>query len=622
MTAEREHKSPMLDRRVVSDRYEIRDLVARGGMARVYRSRDRLLGRTVAVKILNPEFAADLNFVQRFRREAQAAASLSHPSIVAVYDSDRDGDTYYIVMEFVDGKSLRDLLKSGGRLHYRRAAEIASDIALALEAAHRKGVVHRDVKPGNIMLTRTGEVKVTDFGIARAIGTGEALTQAGSVIGTASYLSPEQADGRAVDARSDVYSLGVVLYEMLTGEPPFKADSPLALALKHVAEAPTPPSEICDDIPPSIEAITLKALSKRPENRYQSALEMHEDLTRALQGRGVHALPRPDAPLEEEEQAAGTARDSRKAWAFSFVVAALLALLVYGLYLLGSTLGVFGGRSTVLVPNVVGKTFDPGVKQQLEGAGLRVVASYRPSTLEETGKVLAQDPVGGSLIPPGAAVRLVVGEGPGAAAIPDVLGKTRSEAEGILQAAGFKVGSVVEQTDPEADQGTVLAQDPKPGSQVTRGTAVNLVISAGPEKVTVPDVIGTLRSQAVRLIRAAGLEVGATSQEPSDEEAGVVIRQVPAAGTSVTKGSAVDLVVSAGPPPKKIPSVLGSDVSTATDKLSSEGFRVALQYCYTPDPGRAAKVVSQSPPEGSEATEGTTVTLTVAQSSDASGTPC
>jgi beta-lactam-binding protein with PASTA domain/predicted Ser/Thr protein kinase len=617
-------KSSMLERQIVSNRYEIRDLIARGGMARVFRARDRLLGRTVALKVLNPEFASDPNFVERFRREAQAAASLTHPNIVAVYDCDRDGDTHYIAMEFVDGRTLRDLLKSGGRLHYRRAAEIAADIALALEAAHRKGVVHRDVKPGNIMLTRTGEVKVTDFGIARAIGTGEALTQAGAVLGTASYLSPEQADGRAVDPRSDVYSLGVVLYEMLTGKPPFEADSPLALALKHVNEAPTPPSEICEDIPASMEAITLKALSKRPDMRYQSALEMKEDLDRALQGRRVQAvpeLPEPDTGHDESSLAEAEHR-SKKPWAFVFIVGVLLALLIYGLYLLGSALGVFGGTKAVAVPNVIGKTFDPGAKQQLEGMGFKVVPSYRPSTLEETGRVLAQDPVGGSMVPPSSEVRLVIGEGPGTAAIPDVVGKARAEAEELIKTAGFKVGTVEEKADAEVEQGRVISQDPKPGSRVTRGTAVNLVVSAGPEKVTVPDVVGTSRLQAARLIRAAGLEVGTTSEEPSDKEAGIVIRQNPAAGSPVAKGSAVDLVVSSGPPAKKVPSVVGLDVPTATDKLSSEGFRVASRSCYTTDPTKVAKVSSQSPPAESEAEEGTTVTLVVAQSADPTAPPC
>lgn len=614
----------MLDQRVISNRYEILDLVARGGMARVYRARDRLLVRTVAVKVLNPEFAADPNFVERFRREAQAAASLTHPNIVAVYDWDHDGDTYYIVMEFVEGRTLRDLLKSGGRLHYRRAAEIASDIALALEAAHRKGVVHRDVKPGNIMLTRAGEVKVADFGIARAIGTDEALTQAGSVLGTASYLSPEQADGRSVDARSDVYSLGVVLYEMLTGEPPFKADSPLALALKHVNEAPKPPSDLCDDIPASVEAITLKALAKRPETRYQSALEMHEDLARALQGSRVHAIGEIEEVLEagtpEPEEA--VRRRSKGPWAFVVVVGILLALLVYGLYLLGSALGVVGAPRTVPVPNVIGKTFDPGARQQLEGMGFRVVAGYRPSTLEETGKVLAQDPVGGSAIPPGSEVRVIVGEGPGTAAIPDVVGKSRTEAEGILQAAGFKVGSVSEKPDPEAAEGTIVSQDPKPGSRVTRGTAVNLVVSAGPEKIAVPDVVGTSRSQAARLIRAAGLEVGTASEEPSEKPAGQVIRQNPAAGSQVAKGSAVDIVVSLGPPPKIVPSVVGNDLPTATDRLSAEGFKVTSQSCYSPNPTQTGKVVSQTPPAGSKVEDGSTVTVVIAQSGDPTATPC
>ncbi len=613
----------MSDPQLISGRYRIHGLLARGGMARVFRATDELLGRKVAVKVLNPEFASDPSFVERFRREARAAASLSHPNIVAVYDWGREGDTYYIVMEFVDGKTLRELLREGGRLHYRRAAEIASEIALALDAAHRQGVIHRDIKPGNVMIARAGEVKVTDFGIARATGTAEALTQAGSVLGTASYLSPEQADGRPTDARSDVYSLGVVLYEMLTGEPPFKAESPVALALKHVEEPPVPPSEICNDIPISMEAITLKALAKRPANRYQSALEMHEDLARVLQGRRAHAVSEfADGIDHESAETHHTAASKRRAGAFVAVVALLLGLLVYGLYLLGTTLGVFGSPRTVAVPNVVGQTFDPGARQQLESMGFKVVPSYRPSTLEERGRVLAQDPVGGSQVQPGSEVRLIVGEGPGTAAVPDVVGKTREEAETILQEAGFKVGSVEERTDPGAAEGVVLAQDPKAGSQVTKGTAVNLVVSSGPEKVNVPDLIGTSREQAGRLLRAAGLELGKTSSEPSEKEAGVVLRQNPPAGTRVAKGSAVDIVVSSGPPAKKVPSVVGLDLAAATDRLSAEGFVSSSQVCSTTDPSQAGKVVAQSPSAGTEAQEGSTVKLTVAQTTAPGAPPC
>ena len=405
---------------VYSDRYEILRQVARGGMAEVYLARDQLLDRRVALKVLFPELSIDRSFVERFRREAQSAANLSHPNIVSVYDWGEEDDTYFIVMEYIDGKPLSALLRAQGPLLADRAASIGADVAAALAFAHRNGVVHRDVKPGNVLLDGNDHVKVTDFGIARAANTKENLTQTGAVMGTATYFSPEQAQGYGVDPRSDVYSLGVVLYEMVTGRPPFAGDNPLTIAYKHVREAPVPPRQVNPAIPAAFEAIILQAMAKDPDDRYGTADELRADLVRYQQGRPVMANPVTWAEPEPEPAATMVQPASRdrtvvnrtrvatgpapgppppegpnRTGTYVILLFAMLAALVLLLFLLGRTLGIFGDETStepVTVPNVKGEQADDA-ERILENLGF-TVERLEEENEAEAGVVFDQEPEG------------------------------------------------------------------------------------------------------------------------------------------------------------------------------------------------------------------------------------
>ncbi|HYX44379.1 MAG TPA: Stk1 family PASTA domain-containing Ser/Thr kinase, partial [Acidimicrobiales bacterium] len=420
---------------VFTGRYQIVRHLARGGMAEVYLARDLLLDRPVALKVLFPEFSTDPSFVERFRREARAAANLNHPNIVSVYDWGEEGGTYFIVMEYVEGPTLRDVIRGEGPLFANRAAEIGAEIAAALEFAHRRGVIHRDVKPGNVLIS--GMVKVTDFGIARAGDPQESLTQTGAVMGTASYFSPEQAQGLPIDNRSDVYSLGVVLYEMVAGRPPFTGDSPVAIAYQHVREQPVPPSEHNPDVPPAFEAIVMKALAKNRADRYESAEALRADLLRFAQGRpvtaegampatgaaalagagaaaaatnvmgavggdGTRVMSRQTEVVAEEEPERPPSRTST----YIVILAVLLAVLAGLLFLLARELGV-GGAKDVVVPAVVGDTQQVATRK-LRDVGLKASITAQPNSANPPGQVLAQDPTGGARVRRGGTVRLTV----------------------------------------------------------------------------------------------------------------------------------------------------------------------------------------------------------------------
>ena len=570
---------PDQDKRVFNARYELHRRIARGGMADVFLARDSLLDRPVAVKVLFPEFATDPTFVQRFRREAQAAANLSHPNIVSVYDWGEEGGTYFIVMEYVEGPSLAQLIRDEGRIEPERAADITADVAAALGFAHRNGVVHRDVKPGNVIISPNGQVKVADFGIARAVSTQENLTQAGTVMGTATYFSPEQARGEAVDPRSDVYSLGVVLYEMLTGRPPFTGDSPVAVAYKHVQETPQPPRARNPRIPGALEAIVLQAMAKDTAERYASAEDLRSDLGRFRQGSPVSAQTVAAAPLAAEPTravaaplldpgatraipaaaAAGTGATQvlsrqeehyldepprRTNTAFIVVLVVMLALLAGLLILLATRLGVTDGGGEVAVPNVEGQLQDRA-RTILEDAGLEVSLRSEENPDVPEGEVFAQDPPAGTVVQEGDTVTITASSGATPVAVPRVVGLRELEADGRLDAVGLVGDFRPEQSD-DVPAGIVISQDPAEGDMVAPGSTVVVRVSSGPDTVPVPPVVNLSQADATNLLTRAGFRTE-VRQQNADLPAGTVVATQPGPGTEAPEGSTVVIVVSTGP---------------------------------------------------------------------------
>jgi len=551
--------------RRLGGRYQLGAVIGHGGMAEVHRGRDVRLGRDVAIKLLRADLARDPSFHTRFRREAQSAASLNHPAIVAVYDTgeERVDDTVspYIVMEYVEGRTLRQVLAEEGRMLPQRALEISAQICAALEQAHRAGIVHRDIKPGNVMLTPTGEVKVMDFGIARAVtGTSATMTQTAAVIGTAHYLSPEQARGEHVDARSDIYSTGCLLYELLTGAPPFTGDTPVAVAYQHVREDPIPPSQLESDVTPAIDAIVFKAMAKNPANRYQTAAEMRADLERALAGRPVEATPvltqdtttvlAPPATTVLVRQPPQRRRG--RSVAYLLLGLAAVAVFVIALLLAGNLLKTNGGD--VNTPDIVGLSLNDA-RSALAAKGLsvgKVTQSYDNTGKYAVGEVISQDPAADILLSKGQRVDVVVSLGIHMVQVPNnLVGLTQDEAKRVLQADGLKVSQLIPRSSNQPS-GQVLDTNPVAGTQVPIGSGVQLIVSNG--KVQVPNVVGKTVAQATQILEQAGFQPPILKPDTSPDTAHVV-SQNPAAGAFADYGSSVTLQTDApSPSPSNSPS--------------------------------------------------------------------
>ena len=578
--------------RMLGDRYEIGAVIGRGGMAEVHEGRDLRLGRRVAIKILRPDLAKDPSFQARFRREAQSAASLNHPNIVAVYDTGQDtlspeGDNGepavvvpYIVMEFVDGMTLRQIVASGRRLLPERALEITAGILSALDYAHRHGIVHRDIKPANVMLTRTGDVKVMDFGIARAINdVSSTMTSASAVMGTAQYLSPEQARGEVVDARSDLYSTGVVLFELLTGRAPFTGDSAVAIAYQHVSEMPAIPSTIDPGVSPEIDAVVMRALAKRADDRYQSASDFRADVERAIAGSPVTAaIPTIVAdqtammtPIDasgintENRKVSSNSRKGRSSgvfWILSLIAigAAIIGAVVIGRFLIGSD-----GGNVVTVPSLDGLTIEQAAETLAEYE-LRIGAQTPEISERPEGTIIAQQPAAGEGIEQGQAVNVTVSTGREQSTVPQLVGLTTlDDVRVALSDFGLVLGAITE-SDSNQPGGYVLEQNPGEGTQVAAGSSVDIVVSSG--LVEVPNVTGATEAQARSDLAQAGFEVQVVEQESSISSPGQVLAQSPQPGTQLARGSLVTITVAIAAPvptPTPIPTPTDIPVPTPTD---------------------------------------------------------
>jgi beta-lactam-binding protein with PASTA domain/predicted Ser/Thr protein kinase len=658
---------------VINDRYEVHKRIGRGGMADVFSARDLLLDRQVAMKVLFPQFATDENFVERFRREAQSAANLSHPNIVSVYDWGKFEGTYFIAMEEVQGRTLADILKANKQLTAKQAAEIASEVAAALGFAHDGGVAHRDIKPANILIGSNGQVKVADFGIARAMNapTEANLTQVGSVMGTATYFSPEQAQGAQPDPRSDLYSLGIVMYEMVSGRPPFTGENPVSIAYKQVHDAPQPLVQLVADVPRAFEAIVAKLLAKDPKLRYPSASALRDDLRRFRNDEPVQALsaaasaqgvvmrggngataaavgatainpslppgvapvqPRaggvPQAGMYEAGYPPGASPDaayydsdgSRTGWYALAAFVALIALVVGGVLLfqsLSTEAPLTAEPQQVTLADYANRP-RADVVAELDGLGLAFKTQAEENGDFAIDFVIRTEPAAGTVMIEGQEVVVFFNPDPQVGPIPNVVGISLEDARLTLEAAGFSIGTItVEQTD-QVGESTVLSMTPPAQTQAKTATVIDLVVAGPPEGVSVPGfLVGQTEQAALDVLQGEpyGFVVEVIRQSSATIGAGTVIELTPGAGSLIPRGGNIALTVSDGPEPVTVPPVAGQTEGRARNELTGRGLVVTVEYvdvaAGNPDDGR---VQSQSLEPGSLADPGTPITLVVGRS--------
>jgi serine/threonine-protein kinase len=626
---------------IIDGRYRVLSRLGSGGMADVYLAEDRLLGRQLAVKVLHHHFAEDQEFVERFRREASSAAGLSHPNIVGIFDRGEWNGTYYIAMEYVAGRSLKTVVREQGALDPAAAIDIVTQILRAARFAHKRGVIHRDLKPHNVIIDEEGRARVTDFGIAKAGASDMTLT--GSIMGTAQYLSPEQAQGHTVSGRSDLYAVGIILYELLTGAVPFDGETAVAIAFKQVSAEPPPPSQIQPGVPAPLDAVVLRALAKDPARRFADAEEFILALQQTRQGLSVgagtvvagvasgtailtaepYASPPYTAPggaalpesgalllapaggLDGENGGGGRSDQAdRRRW----LLWGSALLLIAALVVLGLLLASSGGKVTV--PNVVGQT-EATALVRLRGANLDPVAATTASARVPSGVVVSETPSSGSEVGKGTRVSILVSAGPGSVALPAVEGLTAARATSKLRAAGFKP-TTQEQSSAKVAQGHVISTDPSAGIVVQIGSPVTVFVSSGPAQVHVPDLTGQSQQAAEAALTTAGLAVGAiTPQVSASQTPGTVLSQSPAAPASLPAGGKVNLVVAQAPKEVAVPEVEGKTEVAATTALEKAGFKVKSVTEPTTEATQVGEVLKQSPSAGANARKGATVTISI-----------
>ncbi len=610
---------------IIDGRYRVISRLGSGGMADVYLAQDQLLGREVAVKVLHHHFAEDQEFVERFRREASSAAALSHPNIVAIFDRGEWNGTYYIAMEYVAGRTLKAIVREQGALDPASAIDIVVQILRAARFAHKRGVIHRDLKPHNVILDEEGRARVTDFGIARAGASDMTLT--GSIMGTAQYLSPEQAQGLAVTAASDLYSVGVILYELLTGVVPFEGETAVAIAFKQVSAEPQPPSALRQGIPASLDAVVLRALAKDPAQRYADADELIAALEHERQAlpalataatpdgyvrQGAYAgagwllaAPATGQYEIEEDPAALEARRRRRRRALLWGLAILVAAgAVVAVLLLGSS------NATVTVPEVTGQS-EQAAGATLRAAGLDPLPSLHSSVKVPSGLVISQSPAAASEAKKGSHVNIVVSAGPASSSLTNVAGLTVAEAEAKLRKAGLRTTT---RNDPSktVETGRVIRTEPPAETEVQEGHLVTLLVSSGPAPVRIPDVVGQTLEAAEATLTNAELELGTVSKRVSSTQApGTVVAQSPAEGATAHAGDTVDLTVAQAPKEIAVPSVVGAAQAAAAAALRHEGFKVKTQTHATTEQAEVGVVLEQTPAGGARARKGATVTIAV-----------